>query len=125
MKKLNVITLICGAAIFGSASTKADSYYVGSAVNNVVELYNSAGQGSVFANSGLSNPEGLAFDSTGFLYAANFNNNTITKYNSSGGGSLFANSGLGGPIGLAFDSAGFLYAGNLNNTIMKFNSSGT
>ncbi len=75
----------------------------------------------------MSSPIGLAFDSKGNLYAANFGDSTIEKFNSSGVGTLFASgAGLVGPAGLAFDGSGNLYAANFNgNTIEEFNSSGT
>src|SRR5260370_24909500 len=73
----------------------------------------------VFVNIGLNSGEGLAFDSVGNLYAANFN--TIEKFTPGGVGSVFASTGLNGPFGLAFYSAGNLYAANSgNNTIEKF-----
>ena len=87
--------------------------------------------GSVFvpAGQGLNNPYGLAFDTAGNLYAANFGN-TITRYDSSGTriGTDFVptGQGLNNPVGLAFDTAGNLYAANFNgNTITRYDSSGT
>jgi len=81
--------------------------------------------GSVFANTGLNGPSGLAFDSAGNLYAANAGDMTIEKFTPGGVGSLFANTGLEAPHGLAFDSLGNLYvANNGNNTIEKFTSGG-
>ena len=70
-------------------------------------------------------PSGLAFDSTGNLYASNYNTNTIERFTPSGVGSLFASSGLDRPTGLAFDSAGNLYAANNGGgTIEKFSIGG-
>ena len=104
----------------------ADRFYVSSAGNDIIELYDSDGSGSVFADSGLGSPEGLAFDNNGTLYVANFNSSTITKFDSKGHGTLFASSGLNQPIGLAFDGSGNLYAANWgDNTIEKFDSAGT
>ena len=82
---------------------------------------------SSLPESGLVSPYGLAFDSTGNLYAGNYFGNTISKFNASGGflSSIGSNSNLNGPRGLAFDSTGNLYAANdFNNTISKFDSSG-
>jgi len=91
-----------------------------------------AASAEIFVNTGqgLNNPFGLAFDSSGNLYAANFNN-TITRYDSSGtyvSGAPFVNTGQGlnSPLGLAFDSSGNLYAANEgNSTISKIRSDGT
>ena len=73
----------------------------------------------------MSGPVGLAFDSAGNLYAANYDNNTIEKFTPGGVGSLFASTGLSNPRGLAFDNAGNLYAANASgSTIQKFTSGG-
>ena len=79
---------------------------------------------SVFANSGLNNPEGLAFDTAGNLYVANENDNSILKYDSSGNASLFASTPS--PVGLAFDKSGNLFVANYATfKITKFDSNGT
>jgi sugar lactone lactonase YvrE/subtilisin-like proprotein convertase family protein len=102
----------------------ADTIYVSNSGDNTIEKFK-AGVSSVFANTGLSFPEGLALDGAGNLYVANRGNNTIMKFTPGGVGSLFANTGLDGPQGLAFDSAGNLYVANISgNTIMKFTPGG-
>ncbi len=65
---------------------------------------------STFA-SGFDSPYGLAFDSAGNLYVANYNNNTVSQVTPAGAVSTFA-SGFNLPDGLAFDSAGNLYVAN-------------
>jgi len=66
----------------------------------------------VGTGQGLRGPNGLAFDSSGNLYAANAGINTITRYENTGAriGTNFVNSGngLSSPQGLAFDSSGKL-----------------
>ena len=98
-------------------------------LNNSIEKFNTNGVGTVFANTGLNleGPNtGMAFDSSGNLYVANYNSNNIDKFNSGGGGSVFASSGLNGPIGLVFDSNTNLYVSNWGTTtINKFNSTGS
>ena len=75
--------------------------------------------------SGLSSPQGLAFDSNGNLYCSNLGNNTISKITSNGTVLSFA-SGLSEPRGLAFDSSGNLYCANFGNgTISKIMPDGT
>ena len=115
----------------GSASLPAvDLLYL--SVNNSIVTYDTtgndgatiAGTVATFANTNLSSPQGLAFDSSGNLYAANASDNTISKFNSSGG-YISSISGLSGPEGLAIDSTGNLYAANFDNdTISKFDSTG-
>jgi sugar lactone lactonase YvrE len=107
---------------------RADNVYVSDSGGGTIMVFNSTGNGFVFA-SGLDAPAGLAFDSTGDLYVANTGSGTIEKYDSSGNNSIFA-SGLNNPAGLAFDNGGSLYVANLGNgamgsgTIKKFDLSG-
>src|SRR5207248_587153 len=68
----------------------AGNLFVSNFGNNTIEKFTPGGIRSVFASSGLSQPEGLAFDSSGNLYAANWNDNTIEKFTSQGVPSLFA-----------------------------------
>jgi sugar lactone lactonase YvrE len=101
--------------------------------NNTIVTYDTTGNiGSTiaasmatFASTNLSNPQGLAFDSTGNLYAANFGDSTISKFNSSGAYVSNITTTLRFPFGLAIDTSGNLYAANSDDsTISKFNSSG-
>jgi hypothetical protein len=72
----------------------------------------------------LGNPQGLAFDSAGNLYAANQGGNNIDKFTPAGVGSVFNVSGnLADPKGVAFDSGGNLYSPN-NFGVEKFTPSG-
>ena len=107
-------------------------YVTLSGSNTIVSYDTSRGVGSAiaatvttFANSQLNYPKGLAFDTSGNLYAANSGTNTISKFDSSGGYVSMISSNLSGPVGLAFDSSGNLYAANnTSKTISKFDSSG-
>jgi sugar lactone lactonase YvrE len=76
--------------------------------------------------AGVSDPQGLAFDSSGNLYVANYYGTTVSEYNSSGTlvNAAFASTGIGSE-GLAFDSRGNLYVANITGTVSEFNSSGT
>ena len=119
---------------FAAPLPAVDMLYVTLSNNTIVSYDTSSGNAATiaasvatFASTNLNAPHGLAFDSSGNLYAANVGNSTISKFDSSGtyvsSGSISTN--LVNPTGLAFDSSGNLYAGNLgNNTISKFNSSG-
>ena len=93
---------------------------------STISKFNSSGGYLSSISGNLNNPFGLAFDSSGNLYAANTNDNTISKFNSSGGYLSSISGNLNVPVGLAFDTSGNLYAANSNDkTISKFNSSGT
>jgi len=78
--------------------------------------------------TGLINPYGVAFDSSGNLYVTSGGTNgRISKYNADGTviNSSFI-TGLNYPFGFAFDSAGNLYVVNfVNGIIGKYKSDGT
>jgi sugar lactone lactonase YvrE len=100
--------------------------------NNIVTFDTTSNDGaiivaskSIFISLNLNSARGLAFDTSGNLYAANSGNNTISKFNSAGNYLNSITSNLNGPYGLAFDSLGNLYAANtFEGTIIKFNSAG-
>ena len=108
----------------GTAASRADILYVSNNGSDSIAKFASDGVGSVFANTGLSRPSGLAFDSAGSLYAADVVFNRIVKL-TGGVGAVFASTGLNQPYGMAFDSTGNLFAANSgNSTIEKFASGG-
>ena len=68
-----------------------DMLYVSLQDNTIVSYDTSSGVAATiaaskatFASTNLANPQGLAFDTSGNLYAANSNDKTISKFNSSG-----------------------------------------
>ena len=74
--------------------------------------------------SGLSGPEGLAFDASGNLFEADYISGTIFKFAPNGTRSTFA-SGVS-PYGLAFDASGNLFVADAGNGIIfKFTPDGT
>jgi hypothetical protein len=91
--------------------------------NNTILQFTAAGVSTPFA-SGLNSPEGLTFDSAGFLYVANGNAGTIVKFPSvptpgvSQTGTAYF-SGLFTPIGLVFNNAGLLYVANANGSTIR------
>ena len=111
-----------------------DMLYVSLQDNTIVSYDTSSGVAATiaasmntFASTNLRSPQGLAFDSSGNLYAANYGNNTLSQFNASGAYVSNITTNLIGPAGLAFDSSGNLYAANYdptNSTISKFNASG-
>jgi sugar lactone lactonase YvrE len=74
-----------GAA--GMACDSSGDLYVSYETSNVIEKFDSSGNGTVFA-SGVGNTHGLAFDSNGNLYATY--GNGIEKFNSNGNMTVFA-----------------------------------
>ena len=96
--------------------------------------YRFSGDGGPATNASLNQPEGVAIDSAGNLYIADFDNNRIRKVSGgtittvagngdqrfSGDGGPATNASLNGPFGVAVDSAGNLYIADLfNNRIRK------
>jgi sugar lactone lactonase YvrE len=122
------ITILCSVAalLAPGPAGGAEIIYLPNSGGNTIEMYD-ASTGTdlgVFANTGLSSPAGLAFDSAGNLYVANAGDGMIEKFTTNGVGIVFA-SGLHGPTGVAFDSAGNLYVVNHDNrTIEKFTTNG-
>ena len=110
----------------GSAGKCKPVIYVSNVGNTTVEKFDASGNPSLFSNSGLNSPYGLAFDGTGNLYAANNGANTIEKFDANGVGTVFADSsdGIAGPIGLAFDRAGNLCGQSGSTTIQRLDPSG-
>ena len=72
----------------------------------------------------LNSPRGLAFDSTGNLFVANYGSNAIERFTPGGVASFFAGN-VNSPFDLAFDSAGRLYASHGLDTILRFTPDGT
>jgi len=109
-------------ALLAGSFAYADNIYV-SFNNGTIEKLDSSGNKSTFASGLGEDPgagSGLAFDSSGNLYASNKANGTIEKFDSSGNRTTFV-SGLAG-MGLAFDS-GNIYVADWSN-VKKFGLSG-
>jgi sugar lactone lactonase YvrE len=88
-------------------------------------IYRFAADGSrTVYTSGLSDPEGLAFDAAGNCFVSETGTGTINKFATDGTQTVFA-SGLDGPASLVFDSAGNLFdADFFGGVIYKFDPSG-
>lgn len=136
---LGLATLVC--FLFTNVRAYADYIYVSNSGNNTIEKFDSTGADlGVFTSSGLDNPNGVAFDSGGNLYVANYRSGragTIQKFDSNGNGTVFADydsgetvdgfywPGVWSPVGLAFDRNGNLYVANSSlGTIQEFDSTG-
>jgi len=83
------------------------------------------------ASTQLASPEGIAYDSVGNLYVANFTTSTINVYFPAHQNGQFApdrqitagTSGLSGPRGIALDAADNLYVASFNsNTVLVYAS---
>src|SRR5437879_10163874 len=96
-----------GAAVLICSSAWAQNLFVtgGDAGGGKIFEFTWDGVQSIFA-SGLSAPQGLAFDSTRNMFVAD--GSYIYKFSPVGVQSTFA-SGLRSPLGLVFDSAGNMF----------------
>ena len=106
-----IAALFLLACLALSSARGGTMIYVSSPGNNTIMKYTLGGVGSVFANTGLDYPTGLAFDGAGNLFAADTRHNRVVKFTPGGVGSVFVSMDprRGGPFALAFDSAGSLY----------------
>jgi DNA-binding beta-propeller fold protein YncE len=124
------VALAAACLLAVPTAIRADTIYVSNWLSATVERFSSTGADlGVFANTGFYDLPGVAFDSAGSLYVANwdnsgnpFGNNWIQKFTPGGVGSVFA-TGLNVPQGLVCDSADNLYVAN-SSSIFKFTPRG-
>ena len=118
--------VFAGAVLLITSGAPAQNLFVanqgGTSGTTITEITPGGAQ-SRFA-SGLSSPDGLAFNSAGDLFVANQEGDTITEITPGGVRSTFA-SGLQVPCGLAFNSAGNLFVANFSEgTIYEYTPGG-
>ncbi len=140
---------------FAAADTAGNVFFSDSYYNQVFQI-SAAGTITVYAGTGqsgfggdggpataaqISNPQGLAVDSAGNLYIAEFGNSRVRKVTPGGTISTVAGNGqtslsgdggsatsaaVGNPAGVAIDAAGSLYVSQPNaNAIRMVSSAGT
>jgi len=117
--KIIYVGFVTVALAMGALTAKGapGDIFEGDFGDGIIYKFAPDGTQSFFA-SGLS-PLGLAFDSTGYLYAADAIGR-ILKFAPDGTATIFA-TGLIAPYGLAFDTAGNLFvADGYSGTIYKF-----
>jgi sugar lactone lactonase YvrE len=138
--------------VFGIATTGAGLSYVSDYCNNSVRTVDSSGTVSAFAGTpgapgdanglgGAANfwaPAGMALDSTGNVYVADYGNALIRKITPAGEVSTYAGmtphfgsaDGTGSaasfryPRGIAADASGNVYVADSNHTIRKITAAG-
>jgi len=78
--------------------------------SDTIQEFTPQGVGSIFASNDLYLPLGIAFDSTGNLYAENVEQEATEEFTPGGAGSLFSDTpAILDATGLAIDGAGNLY----------------
>jgi len=77
--------------------------------------------------SGISNPQGIAVDSTGTLYVANEGNSTVTEYPAgSTNPSVTLSTGISSPLDVAVDSDFTVYVSDLSaSQVLEFKQGST
>jgi serine/threonine protein kinase, bacterial len=113
----------------------ADNVYVSSEgmYGRVVELAAGSNTATVWPFAGLYQPQGVAVDSAGSIYVADFNNRVVKLAAGSNNQTVLPFTGLNYPEGVAVDSAGDVYvadrggnrvvelaAGSNNQTVLPF-----
>ena len=114
------LLLIC---LLGLARANAQNFYLAS-YNQVAE-YNPSGTTLDTLTSGITYPQGMAFDSSGNLYVANYNYGTVWQFGP--GGNLITSSfisNLNGPVGLAINNGNLFVANQNGNTVSKYDLNG-
>ncbi len=109
----------------GVALDKAGDVYVTSEgmYGRVVELAPGSSNPTVLPFSGLYQPQGLAVDSAGAVYVADFNNRVVKLTSGSTGQSVLPFTGLNYPEGVAVDGQGNVYVADRgNNRVLKLTS---
>jgi sugar lactone lactonase YvrE len=124
MKNLIRITVCCEAIMLISIGAQAQNLFVSDYSSGNIYEFASDGTQSVFA-TGLTKPEGLAFNIEDDLFVASQTGGTITEITPSGVQSTFS-SGLNSPSGLAVHGSDDLYvASQTGNNITEITSIGT
>jgi serine/threonine-protein kinase len=106
----------------GVALDKAGDVFVTSEgmYGRVVELPAGSSSPMVLPFSGLYQPQGLAVDSTGAVYVADFNNRVVKLAAGSNSQSVLPFTGLNYPEGVAVDGQGNVYVADRgNNRVLK------
>jgi DNA-binding beta-propeller fold protein YncE len=135
MIRLRVVLLLL-VAVVHAASAHAERIFV-SLQNGTVQSFDiSLGSAAAieasaqtFANQALARPQGLAFNTSGDLFVANYDTSTVAGFASDGTylpGSSIPSTNVQNPFGIAFDASGNLFVANVTGgSVSKFNAAGT
>ncbi len=124
-----IVSAVVWSTLFGlDPSTRAaDTLYVTMSNDTIVKFDTSGNSLGVFANTGLNDPRGLAFDASGNLYVANYIANSLSKFDAQGNYLAAQSIALGQnfSVGVAIDQAGSIYVSNESSArVRKYDASG-
>lgn len=124
-----IVSAFALSAFFGLdlSAHAADILYV-TMSNDTIVKYDTAGNSlGVFANTGLSDPRGMAFDASGNLYVANYIAGSLSKFDSQGNYLAAQSIALGQnfSVGVAIDPAGAIFVSNESSArVRKYDAAG-
>ncbi len=124
--KPKLLLTLAAILLLSHSGARADSFFVTNFGINTVTRYDKNGNGSLFTDSFVNGPTGIALDTSGNVYVAT-KDNTIQKFSPDGTDlGVFARNGLNDPFGLAFDREGRLYVANFaSGNVRRFAPDGT
>ena len=122
MKIYEMTISVVGLLMAGLFDVHANNLFESDWASGNIYQFTPTGVRSTFA-SGLSSPEGLAFDQAGNLFVGNAGASEIVKITPDGTKIVFA-SGFLNPYGLAFNTAGDLFVSTDSGTIMRITPGG-
>jgi sugar lactone lactonase YvrE len=110
--------------VLAAAPAPPGTFFVSYLSKNQIEEFSPSGTDlGIFAETGLNEPQGIAIDGQGNLYAVN--NGSIEKYSAAGVDLGVFASGLNGPIDVVIDSSGNVYVSTYGGaTVQKFSPTG-
>ncbi|HEY1663300.1 MAG TPA: BACON domain-containing carbohydrate-binding protein [Verrucomicrobiae bacterium] len=109
-----------------AGATRTGTLTIGSQTLTITQAgstYVAANPVTTLVSSGLNSPSGVAVDSSGNVYIADFGNSAIKEWNAASNTVTTLVSGAGEPYGIAVDSSGNVYiADTYNNTVKEWNA---
>ena len=120
------------AAPQGMAIEQQGNVFVANQLNYSISKFDPSGTllATIGSAASLNYPMGLALDSAGTLYAANYGSgpaaNSVARFDAGGNFVASMTAQIDRPLGVAVDTSGHLFVGNwFLNTISKFDANGT
>jgi streptogramin lyase len=99
---------------------RADVFIVARGGDNLITRVSSTGAKIALVDTGLSNPQAVAYDADGDLYVADRGSNHVLRFPANGGGPVQVGDSVDGLTSLAFDASGVLHVtSDADRTVRK------